>query len=268
MKIFLFLLALLNVGYLLLNLKHPTQPATITRGDADAAMLALLREKEGPPRYDSVISHGLKPVAQVPAGRHLATAPATPPQVSQEPRAVVAEPAPAATPPSDRPTPAETAPRPAVAPGKACYTLGPFRDERLVDRVARQLTQAGGTVTKRSATERRTRGYWVHLPAVGTRQQAQAVAEQLAAKGFKDYFIVGDNRASNAISLGLFNLKSGADARVQELTALGFKPQVEVRAEELTVSWLDAAMNSQKNWQSQLPQDANAPYDIIPRKCP
>ncbi|MGF1644612.1 MAG: SPOR domain-containing protein [Thiotrichales bacterium] len=262
MKIFLFLLVLLNAGYLLLSLKQTQSTPISTRGDLSVPLLTLLNERNAPPLANSPVDLTLDPIQiEARAAGQKTT------QFESAPEPVVGDPPKSDADATNKPPAKESTATP-VAAGKACFTLGPFRDAGSVDATARQITAAGGTVTKRTASERRTRGYWVYLPPLPSRQQAQAVADKLATAGFKDYFIVSDPKAINAISLGLFTVKSGSEQRVAELEAMGFRPRVEVRTEESTVSWLDLSIAAGEDWRRRLKRDAADPYDILPRKCP
>ena len=153
-------------------------------------------------------------------------------------------------PPAPQPSsqPARPSPAPVVVHNLSCYTLGPFSDRKSADDAASELRSIGATTSIRNATERRTRGYWVYLPPQRSREQALKRAEQLAAKGFSDYFVVADGKHDNAISLGLFTLKKGSQRRVEQLQAMGFKPKVEVRYTDLPVYWLDYEIDHELDW--------------------
>ncbi|MGF1546449.1 MAG: SPOR domain-containing protein [Thiotrichales bacterium] len=269
MKIFIFLLVLLNAGYLLLSLKQTPHPPVNTRGDLSVPLLTLIEEGNAPPLANSTVDLAPDPARIETRAAALRTM--EPAAVTTVAVAAVAPPqegAPKTPEPKEAVPPAKEPAAPVKTAVKSCFTLGPFRDGGTADATARQLTAAGGSLTKRSASERRTRGYWVYLPPQPNRQRAQAVADKLAAAGFKDYFIVSDPKANNAISLGLFTVKAGSEQRVAELEAMGFRPRVEVRTEETTVSWLDLTIATQDDWQRRLKNDPAEPFDVIPRKCP
>ena len=135
------------------------------------------------------------------------------------------------------PAPAATAAIPAAATAAApamatpprnlsysCLALGPFATPQDL-RSARQALSAQ-TVRMRSRQEQtsQTSGWWVYLPAAGSRAQALAVARQLAARNINDYFVVSAGDQPNTISLGLFKDPANARKRRDEIIAAGFRP--------------------------------------------
>jgi hypothetical protein len=117
------------------------------------------------------------------------------------------------------------------------------------------LTPLVARIQYREAHATETRGYWVYLPAQSSREQALAMARQLSTKGVRDYYVVTAGDQQNTISLGLFRDQGNAEKRRNEITALGFAPQVTARTEELPVYWIDYAQDSRTpvNWRSRVP---------------
>lgn len=142
----------------------------------------------------------------------------------------------------------EPAQEEAAKPTRACFTLGPFRLDNKARSVIKDLTEMGATASKRSAVERRTRGYWVYLPPFASRERASTEAEILTTRGLTDYFVVSNGQHDNAISLGLFTLKSGSERRIKQLKDLGYKPKVEVRFSEFPVYWVDIETIKPIDW--------------------
>lgn len=133
---------------------------------------------------------------------------------------------------------------------KECFTLGPFKDKPAADQALASLKTIAVSASVRTATERRTRGYWVYLPPSKSREAAMKIAEDLASKGFTDYFVVAEGEQDNSISLGLFTLKSGSQRRKQAVKALGYDPKVEVRHTEISVFWIDIEEQKNVQWQA------------------
>jgi hypothetical protein len=60
----------------------------------------------------------------------------------------------------------------------------------------------------------------------------------------RDYYVVTAGDQQNTISLGLFHEQANAQKRLNEISALGFAPQLIARTEDLPVYWVDFAQNS------------------------
>lgn len=151
---------------------------------------------------------------------------------------------------------------------KECYTLGPFKDKKTRNKAIGNLTVVGAKSASRTATERRTRGYWVYLPASSSREAALNKAEDLAAQGFTDYFVVGGGEHNNAISLGLFTLKNGSQRRRKQIRDLGFKPKIEVRYSEINIYWVDYEIEKNVDWAAFMKRHyPNRRIERIKRSC-
>lgn len=165
------------------------------------------------------------------------------------------------------PAPAATAATPAAATAAApavatpprnlsysCLALGPFATPQDL-RSARQALSAQ-TVRMRSRQEQtsQTSGWWVYLPAAGSRTQALAVARQLAARNINDYFVVSAGDQPNTISLGLFKDPANARKRRDEVAAAGFPARMSERSESVPEYWLDLVVADGGNfdWRSRV----------------
>ena len=78
------------------------------------------------------------------------------------------------------------------------------------------------------------------------------MARQLSTKGVRDYYVVTAGDQQNTISLGLFRDQGNAEKRRNEISALGFKPELIARTEELPVYWIDFAQDAHApvNWRA------------------
>ncbi len=123
-----------------------------------------------------------------------------------------------------------------------CRTLGPFPTQADTRAAMNVLTPLTKRIRIREATATQARGYWVYLPAMTSREDALGVARTLSSKGVRDYYVVTAGDQQNTISLGLFRDQGNAERRRAEIGALGFKPQLSARTEELPVYWLDFAL--------------------------
>jgi len=135
-----------------------------------------------------------------------------------------------------------------------CVSIGPFPTQADMRAALNALTPAVARIQYREAHATETRGYWVYLPALASREQALAAARQLSSKGVRDYYVVTAGDQQNTISLGLFHDQGNAEKRRNEIAQLGFKPDMAARTEELPVYWVDFAQNSHNpvNWRSRV----------------
>lgn len=135
--------------------------------------------------------------------------------------------------------PAETA---AERANDHCRTIGPFPTQADLRAAMNALTPMTKRIQFHETRTTQTRGHWVYLPAMPTREQALATARSLSAKGVRDYYVVTAGDQQNTISLGLFREPANAEKRRAEITALGFSPQVNTRTEDTPQYWIDAAV--------------------------
>lgn len=135
-----------------------------------------------------------------------------------------------------------------------CVSIGPFPTQADMRAALNALTPAVARIQYREAHATETRGYWVYLPALASREQALAAARQLSSKGVRDYYVVTAGDQQNTISLGLFHDQGNAEKRRNEIAAMGFRTEMVARTEELPVYWVDFAQDSHNpvNWRSRV----------------
>lgn len=139
---------------------------------------------------------------------------------------------------------AAQAPADPNAPPAVCGTLGPFANEAdlrigmdlLTPQVTRIQFQESSNVT--------TRGYWVYLPALDSRDAALKSARQLNAAGVRDYYVVTAGDHENTVSLGLFRDRDNAARRQSQIAALGFPARLEERTEVERAWWIEFQRDS------------------------
>ena len=137
-----------------------------------------------------------------------------------------------------------------------CMSIGPFGTQADMRGALNALTPLVSRIQYREAHATETRGYWVYLPAMASREQALTIARQLSAKGVRDYYVVTAGDQQNTISLGLFRDRGNAEKRRNEVAALGFVPELITRTEELPVYWVDFASDPAHplNWRTHVTQ--------------
>jgi hypothetical protein len=133
-----------------------------------------------------------------------------------------------------------------VAPEKsaeaACFTLGPFAQANAASRAADAISALGVSVTRRQESRRTPKGYWVYLPAAKSYLAAKRMVAELQKKGLTDLYIMGKGSRENAISLGLFNNKTTAEERFQQVNKLGLKAVFETQYRVSKQAWLDMSV--------------------------
>ncbi len=153
----------------------------------------------------------------------------------------------------------------ADAKNEICESIGPFPTQADMRAAMNALTPLVSRIQYREAHATETRGYWVYLPARASREQALDTARQLSLRGVRDYYVVTAGDQQNTISLGLFHEQVNAEKRRKEIAALGFKPELVARTEELPVYWVDFAENKNKpvDWHSVVSDPSSLTAQVI-----
>ena len=136
-----------------------------------------------------------------------------------------------------------------------CESIGPFPTQADMRTAMATLTARVPRIQYREEQTKQSRGFWVYLPALPSRDAALAAARALSAKGASDYYVITAGDQQNMISLGLFHDRNNAERRRAEIAALGFAPQVNERLETLPVYWIDFVLPPQPgfDWHTYLP---------------
>lgn len=69
-------------------------------------------------------------------------------------------------------------------------------------------------------------GWWVYIPALPGKAEADKKASELRDLGISDFFIVQEGASRHAISLGIFSSEKGGNDRLAELKAKGVRSAV------------------------------------------
>ncbi len=282
MRYLILFLVLINVVVYLLPKESQRTLHSYTRGESSEQMLVRLDEQEEMPTKTSLVAPAVLPVAQkvsVLADDAAQTEMTTPPAVVEDEdeeydsaddgsstaeddsEAGVEENALAAIESQgtfdkdtgDNGSQGIAAVEPpssgAIARGPLqCYSLGPFKEQKEANELMALMVKKGVKPALRSAKSREPSAYWVYLPPYPSREQAVEAVDRLEALGFDDYFIVGDPKYNNAISLGLFSRKAGSRQRVRDMKEMGFDAKIETRYAEREVYWVDYASHGKIDW--------------------
>ena len=189
----------------------------------------------------------LPEIAATPLATPMAAArppePAPPPPVPTH--AASGRAAPPAASPAGLPRPV----RVGAAPTGVCYSFGPFPKSFLASKATVRLEEMGVKITRRGMRDRQQVGYWIYLPPQASKQAAVRKTQELAAKKVDDFFIVLASKYQNAISLGVYKNRNGAERRLAELREKGFEALMEPRYQPINVYWLDVGGHlTERQW--------------------
>ncbi len=120
-----------------------------------------------------------------------------------------------------------------------CYTLGPFKDKKIMRRVSESMAEQVDDISLRTLQESEKHRYWVYIPAVENIREARQLAAELRAKDFRDFYIVLRGDARNSISLGHFKEPEHASRRLKKVSDMGFNADMEIIYRDYDVYWLD-----------------------------
>lgn len=129
---------------------------------------------------------------------------------------------------------------PAAGAAVSCASYGPFPSEDAERQAENRLRQLGAQTNGHLVAGRARLGYWVYLPPFSSRQEADAAAALLHKRGLADLYVVTDEANRNAISLGVYNQRPGAEERLKQIRKHGFKAVLTERFRDEPRYWLDA----------------------------
>ena len=129
---------------------------------------------------------------------------------------------------------------PAARPGAACMRFGPFADAASRDAARASLSSLASTVVARDTPGRASRGWWVLLPALPSRDEARALGERIKAAGITDWYVMGEGDQANGIALGRYGSENAARRREADIRAKGFPAQAAPLGDRAPQWWLDA----------------------------
>ncbi|MGH8121890.1 MAG: SPOR domain-containing protein [Rudaea sp.] len=146
-----------------------------------------------------------------------------------------------------------------------CASIGPFATQADMRVALNALTPFVSRIQFREVQVNEVLGWWVYLPAPANRELALDMARQLADKDVHDYYVVTAGDQPNTISLGVFRDRVNAEKRRSEVSALGFKPEVTQRSDDIPEYFVDYAQNGAQpvDWRAHLPAGADVHQQSI-----
>ncbi|WP_313141835.1 SPOR domain-containing protein [Stenotrophomonas sp.] len=246
-------LAILNVGvaswWLLRSEPAPATPPQPATGVAELRWLpggtdaAAVAQTSAATPTEALHEREAAPSAAVAATE--APAPATPPPAETAPTAnaapAVAAAAKPAEPVAEAPAVAKPAAEKPAAPPR-CVALGPFADRAAaVAAQGRAGSLLGPARLREQPAASGSTRYRVLLPAAASREEAQATVKRIVAAGLSDYYIISQGEESNAIALGQYRNREGAERRIAAVKAAGFQPRL-VASGDAGQWWLEGQL--------------------------
>ena len=232
-RLLIVLLAILNVGVALWWMAPRAEPVVAApRAEPGVASLEVL---------PSPATSNTNPVA--PAAAETAVTSATDAaSLAAAPAVAATEAKPAELPPAataaveakpDEAKPAEVKP-PAVV---QCASLGPYATQAQAQAALTALGADAARPRLREVPGKAANSYRVLIAPAASREEAQATAKRIVDAGFSDYFIVSQGEEANAVALGQYRNREGAERRLATLTAAGFPAKLAASGTEIAPSW-------------------------------
>lgn len=215
MKVLVFLLALANLLFYAYAAGYFGRP-----DNPDAGRV----EQQIAPDRLRIVSRGEAPkVAAKPE-------PVPAPEKTETPPAAT-ESAPAAEEPAAKPEPAKAempketaAAKPDTAPVCLAWrALSTAEADKVVALMGKRFAEYK---LSRKAVAGEPTNWWVYIPSLPGKAEAEKKAGELRDLGVSDFFIVPDGQSRHAISLGIFSSEKGSSDRLAELKAKGVRSAV------------------------------------------
>ncbi|WP_045738063.1 hypothetical protein [Xanthomonas sp. MUS 060] len=134
--------------------------------------------------------------------------------------------------------------QPVATPAPAapvCLSLGPYADRATAEAAlaAVPATQAH----PREVADSGTTTFRVLLPVIGGEDGLRVATERIAAAGIGDYYPIHQGETGNAIALGQYRSREGAQRRIAELALAGVNADL-IPGTGHTQWWLDLRVDS------------------------
>jgi cell division protein FtsN len=235
-------LVILNLGVALWWLLRGETPPVLPAAPAGVAQLQLL-PATAPPAPTRAPRPALQDVTPAPA-QPATTAAAPPPEAAPAPAAAPPPPPAVASVAPPAATPPATPPAAAIAATPArCVSLGPFPDRAAAQAAQGRAGTALGAAQLREVADAGATRYRVILPPAASREEAQATVKRIVAAGVGDYYIIAQGEEANAVALGQYRNREGAERRLAALAAAGFTARLIASGGDGSAQWwLDARL--------------------------
>ncbi|XTQ93986.1 SPOR domain-containing protein [Xanthomonas sacchari] len=232
----LVVLTILNLGVAVWWAMQPPTPPAVPMPAVPAGVATLQLVNEAPAPAAAPTAPAAAPVA-APADAQADTAVAADP-VEAVPAQADAPVAPTTAAPSNAPAPPAAVPAPAPTQSQVepaakpaadaavdvavCLSVGPYPDRDAAQAAVAALAPGAPRPRLREAADGDATSFRVILPTIGGEDGLRQATERIVAAGIRDYYPLRQGDAGNAIALGQYRSREGAERRRQELARAGF----------------------------------------------
>lgn len=112
----------------------------------------------------------------------------------------------------------------------ACFAVGPlagdYSEGAVMGRVREWLQSRGGRVGLRTGRYHEISYYWVYFPPAGTSDAARERVRDLTANAFGNAVVIPEGNMKNAVSIGVYGLRTALERDLTRLKTKGFEPEV------------------------------------------
>lgn len=129
-----------------------------------------------------------------------------------------------------------------VAAAPRCVSLGVFAERAQLDAAVAKAGALLASTRARALPAVAGGTYRVMLPPAASRDAAQAVVQRIVDAGISDYFIIAQGEQANAVALGQYRNRDGAQRRLDQLQAAGFPAMIVASQPVQSGWWLDARL--------------------------
>lgn len=134
-----------------------------------------------------------------------------------------------------------------------CVSIGPFAELADAAAASARLRDAGREPEQRAAEGDIWIGYWVHIDAIPSRDEANRTLSALRENGIAEAYLIPGEQDGDIISLGVFSDAARAGRLREQVRLIGFEPLVADRSRRGTVYWVDVT----------LPADAELDFESL-----
>ena len=154
----------------------------------------------------------------------------------------------------------------------ACFAIGPmtgdYGDGTAMGRVREWLTSRGGEVGLRTDKHQEITYYWVYFPPTGTRDTARIRVKELAASAFTDALVISEGNMRNAVSVGIYGLRSLLERDLARLQTKGLEPEVRRVRRTGTAIWFTTQFPAEYEFPHRRFSVAFPGLEAVDSRCP
>ncbi|MAN50367.1 MULTISPECIES: SPOR domain-containing protein [Marinimicrobium] len=151
-----------------------------------------------------------------------------------------------------------------------CVLVGPFTEHGDADSIGQRLRALDVTAESQNIEVSDGRGYWVHLAPELSQREALRRLHELQAKQI-DSYVIPRGELANGISFGMFSRRALAEARRDELQALGYDAKIREVERTHREIWLVMPALQARALSDRLWEELLAEYPTLERRqnlCP